>query len=376
MAAYTIQKVDLSNPRQVRIFLDLPFSIYKDIPQWVPPLQMEAARALNPSQNPFFRHSKAAFFLAVQDGAGPVGRIACLNNSRYNDYNRETSAFFHLFESFDVPEASTQLFEAAAEWAREQGLNKMIGPKGFSTLDGLGLLTEGFEYRPALGIPYNPAWYPGLVEQAGFGMTTEIFSGFVPKGFLMDQKIDLVAQRVQERRGLRIAQFRTQGDLRKIVPQLQELYNSAIQGTSGNYPITSQEAQGLADQLLWFADPKMIKIIMKDERPVGFLFAYPDISEAFQRTKGRLFPFGWLDILISLRTTKLLNINGAGMIEEYRGSGGTAILFSELRKSSQESRYTQAEIVQIGADNERMLRELSGLGITFHKKHRMYSRWL
>jgi hypothetical protein len=376
MSAYAIQQVDLSNARQVQAFLRLPERVYRDIPQWVPPLQMEAARMLDTRKNPYYTHSKAAFFLALEDGERPVARLACLNNSRYNEYNHEASAFFYLFESLDLPEASAQLFEAAAAWARDQGLKKMIGPKGFSALDGLGLLTEGFEYRPALGIPYNPAWYPTLVEQAGFSMTAEILSGFIEQGFFVDEKIDQIAQRVQERRGLRIAEFRTRSDLRKLLPQLQGLYNSAIQGTSGNYPITEQEAKGMADQLLWFADPKLIKIIMKEERPVGFLFAYPDISEALQRCKGRLFPFGWLDILITLRTTKLVNVNGAGMIEEYRGSGGTAILFNEIRKNGQDGRYTRAEIVQVGADNERMLRDLSNLGISFHKKHCMYARLL
>lgn len=376
MATYTVQQVDLSNAKQVQTFLSLPFRLYREIPQWVPPLEMEAARMLDQRKNPFYTHSTAAFFLAIEDDLRPVARLACLNNSRYNAYNHEATAFFYLFESLDLPEASAQLFEAAFAWARGQGLTKIIGPKGFSPLDGLGLLTEGFEHRPALGIPYNPPWYPALIEQAGFGPTAEILSGFVNRDFFMNQKVDLVAQRVQERRGLRVAQFRTRGDLRKLQPQLQELYNDAIQGTSGNYPITAAEAKGLADQLLSFADPKLIKIIMKEERPVGFLFAYPDISEALQRTKGRLFPFGWLDLLITLRNTKLININGAGMIAEYRGSGGTAILFSELRKTGQKSRYTRAEIVQVGADNERMLRDLSSLGITFHKKHRLYARQL
>ncbi|MCX6082260.1 MAG: hypothetical protein NTW32_22250 [Chloroflexi bacterium] len=323
---------------------------------------------------PFYAHSTAAYFLAFDQETRPVARLACLNNSRYNEYNHEATAFFYLFESFNQPEASTYLFEAAFAWARDQGLSKIIGPKGFSALDGLGLLSDGFEHRPALGIPYNPDWYPDLVEQAGFTMTTEILSGFVEQGFFMDSKIDLISKRVQERRGLQIAEFRKRSDLRKLQTQLRELYNNAIQGTNGNYPISEQEAKSMADQLIRFADPKLIKIVMKDDRPVGFLFAYPDISEALQRTKGQLFPFGWLDILISLRTTKVININGAGMIEEYRGSGGTAILFSELRKSCQNTHYTLAEIVQVGADNQRMLKELSSLGITFHKKHRMYSR--
>ena len=374
MTAYSIQQIDLSNRRQVKTFLQLPYSIYRNIPQWVPPLQMDAARMLDTRRNPFYTHSSAAFFLAFDQDARPVARLACLNNSRYNAYNHEASAFFYLFESFNLPEASTLLFEAAIAWARTQGLNKIIGPKGFSALDGLGLLSDGFEYRPALGIPYNPDWYPALVEQAGFSMTSEILSGYVEQGFFMDSKIDQISQRVQERRGLRIAEYRTRSDLRKLQAPLRELYNNAIQGTIGNYPITEQEAKGLADQLIGFADPKLIKIVLKDDRPVGFLFAYPDISEALQRSKGQLFPFGWLDILISLRTTKVININGAGMLEEYRGSGGTAILFSELRKSSRNTRYTWAEIVQVGTDNPRMLKELSMMGIIFHKKHRLYSR--
>jgi hypothetical protein len=374
MASYTVRQVDLSNAAQVQSFLRLPETIYRGIPQWVPPLQGDATRMLNTRQNPFFQHSTAAFFVAMDSSNQPVARLACLNNRRYNEYNHEKSAFFYLFESKNLPGVSIPLFEKASDWARKEGLNKIVGPKGFTALDGMGLLIEGFDYRPALGIPYNPSYYGALVEQAGYSMSGETLSGYIHPDVFVDQKIDLIAQRVQERRGLRIAQFHSRNDLRKILPVLQDLYNNAIQGTSGNFPITKEEAKTMADQILWFADPALIKIVMKDDRPVGFLFAYPDISEALQRSKGRLFPLGWWYILKELRTTSCIDINGAGMIEEYRGSGGTAILFNELRKSFQNSRYTHGEIVQVGTENERMLRELSSFGITFHKKHLMYSR--
>ena len=122
----------------------------------------------------------------------------------------------------------------------------------------------------------------------------------------------------------------------------------------------------MADQMLWFADPHLIKIVMKDEKPVGFLLAYPDISAALQKTKGRLFPFGWITILRELRTTDWININGAGMIEEYRGLGGTAILYSEMFKSVIENpRYRHAEVVQIGLENEKMQREMENFGWIF-----------
>jgi len=112
---------------------------------------------------------------------------------------------------------------------------------------------------------------------------------------------------------------------------------------------------------------------MKDNRPVGFLLAYPDISAALQKTKGRLFPFGWLIMLRELRTTDWININGAGMVEEYRGLGGTAILYSEIFKSVTENpRYRHAEVVQIGLENDKMQRELQNFGIDFYKMHRIY----
>ncbi len=374
MAVINVRQVDTSDKKQVNAFLHLPEIIYKENPLWVPPLQSDSVRMLNVHKNPFFKHSKAAFFLAVDSNDKTLARLACLNHHPYNDYNHETTAFFYLFEAVDLPGISIPLFEAAFEWARRQGLTRVTGPRGFSALDGLGLLSEGFEYRPALGIPYNPAYYVTLIEAAGFQLTEEIVSGFVKRDSFRDPKIEIIAKRVQERRGLTIATFRTKNDLRKRLPELQALYNDAIRGTNGNFPISVEEAKIMANQILWFSDPNLIKIVMKETRPVGFLFAYPDISTALQRCNGRLFPFGWLDILVDLRSTRTININGAGMVEEFRGSGGTAILLNEIVKSFDNSRYTHGEVVQVNAKNERMLLELSNFGITFHKKHRLYSR--
>lgn len=374
MATYTFRQIDLFNKKQVKAFLHLPATIYKNNPLWVPPLQRDSARMMNLEKNPYFKHSTAAFFLAFDSNDNPVARLACLNNHPYNDYNNEKTAFFYLFEAVDLPGVSTPLFEAAFTWARQQGLTRVIGPKGFSVLDGFGLLSEGFEYRPALGIPYNPPYYIKLIEEAGFHSSEEIVSGYINRDSFRDPKIEIIAQRVQERRGLTIARFHTRNDLRKELPEIQGLYNEAIRGTSGNFPISAEEARVMVNQILWFSDPSLIKIVMKETRAVGFLFAYPDISAALQRVKGRLFPFGWLDILIELSKTRTINLNGAGMIEEYRGSGGTAILLNEIIKSLEHSRYTHGEVVQVNSKNERMLQELSNFGITFHKKHRIYSR--
>jgi hypothetical protein len=369
-----IIQIDTANRRQVNQFLDLPFRIYRDSPQWAPPLEPDARRMLDRRRHPFYQHSDAAFFLATEEF--PVGRIAVLDNRNYNAFNHEQTAFFYLFECEDNREAAQALFDAAFEWARSRGLNKIIGPKGFTALDGLGLLVKGFEHRPAFGLPYNLPYYPALVEGASFEPAGDLVSGYLSASAPLPDKILQVAELVQKRRGLRVARYRTRRDLRALVPRLGELYNDSLSGTSGNVPLTDDEIKSLADQILWFADPRLIKIVFKGDLPVGFLFAYPDISAAVQRTRGRVFPFGWIDLLRELRQTKWININGAGIIEKYRGSGGTALLFSEMSKSIIEGGFQHADIVQIGVDNDRMQRELRDLGIDFYKTHRMYQRAL
>jgi GNAT superfamily N-acetyltransferase len=362
-----------------KLFCQLPFRIYKDFLHWVPPLQGEIESKFDRKKNPFYRHSEAAFFLALDSSGDPLGRIAVLDNRNYNDFNKEKTAFFTLFESFNNQDVSTGLFDAAIEWACSRGLTKVLGPRGFSALDGLGMLVKGFEFRPAFGIPYNPDYYPTLLESSGFRISgADIASGYLDtQSPFPREKIHEFSRRVQEKKGLKVVNFHNRQDLRRLVPKLKDLYNGSLGGTSDGVPLTDEEAKQMADQLIWFADPRLIKILYKDERPVGFLFAYPDISAAVRRHHGKLWPFGWADYLLERNRTKWINVNGAGIIEEYRGQGGTAILFSEMWKSVEEGgRFTGGDIVQIGEDNTRMQNELEGLGITFHKKHRMYAKTL
>ena len=369
-----IVQIDLANDRQVKDFLDLPVRIYKNIPQWVPPLQMDERIRLDPREYPFYRHSAAAFYLACENGRA-VGRLAVLDNRRYNEYNHETTAFFYLFECENNLDAARGLFEAAFDWARARGLNKIFGPKGFTVLDGFGLLVKGFEHRPAFGLPYNPPYYPELIAAVGFEKAGESVSGYMGRETKFPERIHELAERVMARRGLRIVTCRTRRELRALIPHLKELYNASLANMSGTVPLTDEEVNAMAAQLLWFADPRLIKIVMKDDRAVGFLLAYPDISVALQKTRGRLFPFGWLMLLRELQTTDWININGAGMVEEYRGLGGTAILFSEMAKSVLENpRYKHADIVQIGLENANMQREMENFGVDFYKMHRTYEK--
>lgn len=369
-----ISQIEAGDKRMVQAYLDLPFDLYADTPQWVPPIESDARLVFNRHKHPFYRESDAAFFLALDDEGRALGRLAILDNQRHNQFNRTRTAFFCQFESVEDPQVSNALFQAAFEWARQRGLNRVTGPKGFSVFDGIGLLVDGFQFRPAFGLPYNLPYYPRLVEAAGFTHANELVSGYLDTDYQIPEKIVRLAQTLKQRRGLHVLPIQSRRDLRKVVAMLKNLYNASLGGTQGNTPISDEEVSILMKQMLWFANPRLIKIVMKGDSPVGFLLAYPDISAALQRSKGKLLPFGWLDMWLELRRTRWININGAGMAEGYRGSGGTALLFIELYNSVKGSPYRYADIVQVGGENANMQRELQSLGISPYKIHRLYQR--
>ena len=189
-------EIDTRDRRQRRRFLDLPRRIYAGNPCWVPMLEMDARRMLDRERNPFFRHSDAAFFLLELDGAD-AGRLAVLDNRHYNEFNHAGSAFFYLFECAPGADedAARALFEAAFAWARGRGLNEILGPKGFTALDGMGLLVKGFEHRPALGIPYNLPYYPRADRGRRVRSRTATPSrGGSTRGFQLPEKVHFAAR--------------------------------------------------------------------------------------------------------------------------------------------------------------------------------------
>ena len=371
-----VREIDCRNKRQVEQFIHLPFSIYKDDANWTPPLHMDIKKVFDRQQHSFYQHSDAVFLMAFDETGKALGRLAVLDNSRYNALHEEKAAFFYLFECVEDVEVARNLFEYAAEWAKGRGLTKVLGPKGFTPLNGIGMLVEGFEYAPALDQPYNPAYYPQFMRELGFKKSRELLTGRLSSSDRIPEKIHYLSERVQKRFGLRVDCFKTRKQLRKIIPYLKDLYNGTLTESSGNPAITDAEVKVMANQLIWFADPRLIKILMKDDQPIGLLLAYQNISPAIRKAKGKIFPFGWIPILQELRHPYTIDINGSGVIPAYRGLGGTAVLFSEIEKSLLEGEFEYAEIIQIGTENDKMLRELDSLGIRFNKKHRVFEKEL
>jgi len=367
-----IIRVQPKDRKSRKAFIDFPFQLYENSSQWVPPIRMEM-RKIFKSTYTFYNYGEAAFFIARDEQGQVLGRVAIANNHRYNDFHQTKTAFFHYFETINDPSVAKGLFSHGFEWARSQGLNHVLGPKGFTVLDGFGLLVKGFEHQPAFGQAYNPAYYPELIEKVGFTRVKDIFTGRIDRSLQWPEKILKAASLVEERMGFSAPQLKTKAELREVINDFKTLYNDSLAGPAGNPPLTDEDMDNMVSQLLWIADPRLVKLIYKDKKPVGWILAYPDIGSALQRCKGRLFPFGWLHILLASKRTNWVDLNGIGIIEEYQRMGGTAVLFNELYQTAVGlNQYDYAELLQLREENIKILLEAANLDIDFHKTHRLY----
>ncbi|HEX5836272.1 MAG TPA: hypothetical protein VFY26_00480, partial [Anaerolineales bacterium] len=330
----TIEKINTNNKPQVKRFVDLPYRLYRDCPQWVPPLYIDAYLPLNRRKHPFFEHSEADFFLAIRDGE-VVGRICAANNKLFNEYHKTKKAHFYGFETVNDPEVASCLFEAVFGWARERGLDTVIGPKGLSPFDGYGILVEGFEHRQMMMMMnYNYDYYPKLMEALGFEKEVDFVSCYLPAdSFKVPERVERIAKRVLERGDLWVKQFKSKRELVQWAPRIGYTYNKAFIHNWEYYPFTEGDVKYAVDNVFMIADRRLIKLIMYKDEIVGFLFAFPDVSAALQRARGRLLPFGIVDILLEMKRTRTVSGNGMGVLPEFQGMGGNALLYYEMGKT-------------------------------------------
>ncbi len=372
-----VEKLNTADRQHVRRFIELPFSIYADCPQWVPPIRDDLRTAMNRDKHPFYEHSTADFFIATRDGRD-VGRIAALYNTNYIESHDDRAGQFYFFECEDDSEVAAALFDRAFEWARERKMERILGPKGFSPFDGYGLLQKGFEHRQMMNMAnYNPEYYLRLVAEAGFEKEVDFISHRVAgTDFNLDPRVPRVAARVEKRSKLRIVRFKTKRQLKQWSDRVGVAYNNAFVENWEFVPMTERELKFVIDDIMLVVLPHFVKVIAHEEEVVGFMFAFPDISAAMQRRKGKLWPVGIFDLLLEMRRSDALAVNGAGILPAFQGRGGNAILYTEMEKTIKESNYRNAEFTQVAETAVQMRRDLETLGGEPYKNHRVFGRVL
>lgn len=361
--------------RTFKDFLRLPYRIYEGDPNWVAPLLRDVKAMFDRDKHPFHEHSDVEPFVAYRDGRA-VGRIVAVHNRNHVAFHEEPVGFFGFFECEDRQETADALFARAGDWLRERGLETMRGPASFSTNEEAGLLIEGFEFSPMVMMPYNPARYVDLIQNAGFSEAKTLVALYLMSPEGAPASLEKRANWLKRRLKITIRHIRM-NEFEAELGRVREIYNMAWEKNWGFVPMTEAEIEHMAKELkpVLKHDPEQV-ILAEDEdgRTVGFALWLKDYNQALIHARGRLFPIGLLKILWYSRKIDRARVMTLGLIPEYRNKGIDTLFYMTCFRTANAKGIFGGEASWVLEDNLPMLKPLLQMGARVYKRYRLYDR--
>ncbi|HKJ06462.1 MAG TPA: GNAT family N-acetyltransferase [Flavobacteriaceae bacterium] len=331
-----IQLKELKTKAELKKFVEFPFKLYKKNPYWVPPIIKDELASFNPKENPVFKHAKARYFVAEKNNR-IVGRIAAIIN--YTEVNEQKikKMRFGWCDFIDNDEVSTALFNKVASIGEENNLSFMEGPVGFSNMDKVGVLTQGFDHIGTMITWYNFSYYKDHYKNYGFNVEKEYvenkfpFLNAHPKFFMKASGL------VKRRYNVKALCFTKPEEIFPYVDEMFDLFNKSYASLESFVPISNEQKEYFKEKYISFINPEYIKFVLdKDDKLIGFGITMPSFSEALQKANGKLFPFGFYHLLKAKKHSKDIIFYLIGVAPEYQNKGITAVIFEEYYKTFKE----------------------------------------
>ena len=310
-------------------FVKFPFSLYKNNKNWVPPIIAEEVEGFDKTKNPAFETAEAYFYVAKKNN-DTVGRIAAIINwSEVND-QQKMKVRFGWFDVIDDIEVTKALLEKVYELGRKNNLEYIEGPMGFSNLDKVGVLTEGFDEMGTMITWYNNPYYATHFEQLGYVKEKEYIESKFPFGNVKPEFFEKANDLVKRRYQLSPLNFKTTKEVMPHVDKMFDLFNESYAKLSSFVAITDIQKEYFKNKYINFINPEYIKYVEdKDGNLVAFAIVMPSFSKALQKAKGKLFPFGFLHLLQARKNSKDVLFYLIGVHPDYQNKGVHAIIFKE-----------------------------------------------
>jgi hypothetical protein len=369
----------VSSKRELNTFIKLPWRLYRDEPNWVPPLLMDVKKRLDRKKNPFFKHAEAQYFLAYRDEQA-VGRISAHIDRNFNEFQSNAWGLFGWFECEDDPETARAMLDAAEAWLRKRGRDRMVGPMDFTTNDECGLLIEGYEHPPIILCTWHPPYYQRLFEQdlkLEKAMDLYMWSLNVEGREKVHPAIWEVAGKVESEHGIVCRNFRKK-DLQTEVDRFVEIYNSAWKRNWGFVPLTEEEVGHYAKDLKPILDENWAMVAERKDtgEVVGAALTLPDYNQVLAKLNGRLLPFGWLTALRERRKIDAVRVIVLGVKSDYRHTGVAARFYQMHFDAAERTPQKGGEMGWTLEINEPMNRAMEGMGGEIKRRYRVYERVL
>lgn len=364
--------------QQMDDFVGLPRKIYKGNPYYVPDLEMDVRRWFQPEHNPGLQHCDVVPFVAYDEGGRPVGRIAGIINRKANEVWKGSCVRFGWIEFVDDTDISYALLKAVADWGRSKGMDSIQGPLGISDFDKEGMLVEDFDQVGSAITIYNPPYYPRHMEKHGFGKEVDWVQvkvqipQQVPERFARAQKLVCSMYDLKVRKLTQKEIFQG-GYGRKLFHLLNDAYSELF----GYTQHTEEEADAFVGQYVPLLDLRLLPMIEDAEgNLIASSITMPSLSEALQKSGGRLLPFGWYHLLRALKwkhsdKAELMLI---AVHPEWQALGINALIFADLIPTLNKLGYSWAETGPMLENNLKVLTQWKALNPTIYKRRRCFSK--
>ncbi len=358
--------------REKKQFLEYPWTLYRDDPNWVPPLRMDQKALVGYTKHPFYERNQAQTFLAFRDGV-VCGRIAAILNQGHIDRYGERRGFFGFFDCADDQEAASGLFDAARQWFAQRDIHCLRGPHNPSQNYTVGLLVDGFDSPPTFMMTYNPPYYARLIENYGFRKSQDLyaFSGDLEMLPKIHGKLAPVTQQIIERLDLKL---RTLNKSRFLddVKQFLSIYNRSMASTWGFVEMTEAEMKHMANDLQYMIVPDMAIAAEVNGEMIGATFGLPDYNPRIKLIDGRLFPFGFIRLLWNRKAIKRVRIIATNVIPEYQHFGVALALLHFMVPRGLQWGLEEAEFSWVLESNSLSRGSLEKGGAKLTKTFRVY----
>lgn len=323
----TIQEA--KTKKELTEFIKFPFSLYKDNKYWVPPIIADELETFDKTKNPAFENAEATFYIALRNNK-IVGRLAAIINWDEVNGQQKKKVRFGWFDVIDDIEVTKALLEKVYELGRKNKLEYIEGPMGFSNLDKVGVLTEGFDEMGTMITWYNHPYYATHFQQLGYVVEKQYDESKFPFANVKPEFFEKANELVKRRYQLKPLNFKTTKEVMPHVDKMFDLFNESYASLSSFVAISDIQKEYFKKKYISFINPEFIKFVEdKDHNIIAFSIVMPSFSEALQKTKGKLFPFGFLHLLKAKKHSKDMIFYLIGVHPEYQNKAVTAIIFNE-----------------------------------------------
>jgi GNAT superfamily N-acetyltransferase len=363
-------------PLARRRFVDLPFRLFGNDPEWVPPLRLAVYDRIS-SRYPTKDHQQTQLWMAYRRGR-PVGRVGACVDRLFNEFQDESWAWVGFYESFDDPAVARALLDTACAWAKDQGESTCVGPASFTTNDECGLLVEGFEHPPLVLTPHNPPYYESLWTGSGWEPAMDLWGWWYTRQNVgMSERQRAVLERIKKRADVRVRSM-DMANYDAEVARVFDLYNKTWAHNWGFVPVSKGEVDHLAGALKRVVDPElMLAVERSDGEILAMALCLPDVNQVLRGMRsGRLLPFGWARLLRGLPKVTQARIWALGVEPGQQNRALGVLLYEELTDRLLGKGLTGTEASWILATNKPMNSAIAGVGAERHKIWRLYRREL